>query len=558
MISSATLRRFVHLSICLALLLTGAFESNAATLTASSLVTAKSFYLGESTSSAGYKIYFNSYDGISGYSRSQSIHSGEALSFGNGIFTYVSDYDIYVVGHSPYDGPYSPIGYGTISFAIPTTDSDGDGLIDFLDISKYINKTVTGYITEYVTGKGSRTYTASCSFVKGLNTGIGEFTFTTSVATVTGFYDVQYGTATVSYDTEAKTIKFSGTSFGFGSPFTPGASGTATATYQILSATSIKVNAFTYTDAYYTKRINAFTMTRVGNKFIATGSMQDGHTYSSWVDYKDFVLTITDSNDTDGDGIPDLSDSVIFLGPVITSEPASQTVAQGDNVTLSVTATSPYAMTYQWYLNDGILEGKTSSTLTLNDVQAAQAGGYKVVVSSNGKTKTSQVATLAVRAAPRITITPLPTTIVAGRTLTLTVGATGSPAPTFEWYRNGTLLPGYSTATLTINSANVGHSGNYVAKAINTLGHDETQEVKVVVTTGIIAPPTGITLQSLQSGGFPLEFQLENGKSYRIEYSTNLIYWIPLTTFTSTGTAKQFLDAAAANNPRRFYRLVRP
>lgn len=539
------------------MLVTACIEVKAAALTATSIVTCKSFYLGESSSTAGYKIYFNTYDGVPGYSRSQTFYSGEALRYNNGSYTFVADYDIYANGYGPYDGPYNPIGYGTISFAIPITDSDGDGLIDFLDRTKAFNQTLNGSITEYVTNKGFHTYATSCSFRRGLNTEIGEFTFTTSVATVTGFFDIPYGTATVTYDPDAKTIKFSGTSFGYGSPYSAGEHGTANETYQILSPTSIQVNAFTYSNSYRTKNINTFTMTRSGNKFIANGSMQDGNPYSSWVDFKDFVLIITDNNDADSDGIPDISDSVIFLGPTIMTEPQSKTVSLGADTSFSVTASSPYAITYQWYLNNNLLNGHTDSTLSLDNVQSAQAGNYTVVVTSNGKNKTSQLAVLVVQSAPTITITSPPGTIVAGRTLTLQAAVTGSPTPTIEWYRTGTLLPGFSSSTLTINSVNLSHSGEYTAKAFSPLGNDTSTPVKIVVTTGIISPPAGVTAQSLQNSGFPLDFQLENGKSYRIEYSTDLASWFTLTTFTSTGTTKQFLDAAAASNPRRFYRLVR-
>lgn len=555
MTSVSTIARY-----CVLLLLTLAMlaKSEAASLTASSIVTCKSFELGESTSSAGYKIYFNAYDGVTTYSRSQAVHNGEVLSYNSGGYTYIADYDIYTTGRGPFDGNYSPVGYGTISFAIPTTDSDGDGLIDFMDRSKAFNSTITGTITEFITSRGTRTYSTSCVFNRGANTEVGQFTFTTSAAQITGFFFLHYGTATVTYDPDARTIKFTGTSFGYGSPFSSQSFGTATSSYEILSPTLIKVNAFTYSNPYTTLNINSFTMTRTGNKFIATGSMVDGFTYSNWADYKDFVLAITDNNDVDGDGIPDLADNLIFSGPTITVEPESKTVIQGANTNLSVTASSPYAMTYQWYLNDELLNGKTDSTLTFTSIQPAAAGNYKVVITSNGKTKTSAVAALTVQVPPSITVTPTGTTIVAGRTLTLTAGASGTPAPTFEWYRGSDLIPGVTGATLTINGITLAQAGNYTAKAINPAGNATTTAAKVVVTTGIFSAPTGVTAASIQSSGFPLDLQLENGKSYRLQYSTDLVTWTTLSTFTSNGTTRQYLDAAASVNSQRFYRLISP
>src|SRR5471032_1236395 len=67
--------------------------------------------------------------------------------------------------------------------------------------------------------------------------------------------------------------------------------------------------------------------------------------------------------------------------PQITSQPASVTVAAGANLTLSVAATSDTALTYQWRKGGFPIDGATSATLTLLNVQPADAGGYYVVVS---------------------------------------------------------------------------------------------------------------------------------------------------------------------------------
>ena len=556
MISNQTLSVILRYSLLLFIFVAVTPSSEAATLIATNTVASKSFYLGESTSTAGYKVYFNTYDGIATYSRSRTVYSGETLNFQNGVYNFVSDYDVYFPGQTPYDGPYSPIGYGTISIAIPTTDSDGDGLIDFLDPTMAFKGTLNGSITEFITSKGLKTYPTTCYFNRGANSSVAEFTFTTSAAKITGFSHLYTGRTKVTYDTDAKTITFAGVGLGYGSTFNPGDFGTASSTYEILSSTSIRVNAFTYVNSYQTKYVNSFILNRTGNKFVATGTMQDGDPYSSWVDYKDFVLTITDNNDTDGDGVPDLSDSLLFYGPVITQEPQGINVIQGNNTNLSVTATSPFEMTYQWYLNDVALEGKTGSTLTFTNIQPIAAGNYRVVITSNGKSKNGQTVVLGVYVPPSFSTSPQAATLVAGKPLSITVNASGTPAPTFEWYHDNTLIPNITGATLTINTTSLSDAGVYYAKAINAAGTNNSQTARIIVTTGIFSKPVSTTKEFIQSSGFPLDLQLENGKSYRIEYSTDLVNWTTLTTFTSSGTAKQFLDANAAANEKRFYRLV--
>ncbi len=78
----------------------------------------------------------------------------------------------------------------------------------------------------------------------------------------------------------------------------------------------------------------------------------------------------------------------------ITTQPASQTVGAGANVTLSVAAGG--ATAYQWQLNGVNIAGATSSTLTLANIGTTQAGAYTVMVTAGGSTLTSNAATVTV------------------------------------------------------------------------------------------------------------------------------------------------------------------
>ena len=70
--------------------------------------------------------------------------------------------------------------------------------------------------------------------------------------------------------------------------------------YEILDQNRIKINA---------KDILPSTIfTRNGNIYSAVIMFADGETITSWPDYQKWLITIEDTNDLDGDGIPDLSD----------------------------------------------------------------------------------------------------------------------------------------------------------------------------------------------------------------------------------------------------------
>jgi hypothetical protein len=90
--------------------------------------------------------------------------------------------------------------------------------------------------------------------------------------------------------------------------------------------------------------------------------------------------------------------------PQITTQPASQAVPVGTNVTFTVIAIGDAPLSYQWKFNGGVLSGKTASTLTLNNVQAASEGNYTVLVSNGIGTVASHSAVLTVLAPPVLSL----------------------------------------------------------------------------------------------------------------------------------------------------------
>ncbi|MBI4663155.1 MAG: immunoglobulin domain-containing protein [Verrucomicrobia bacterium] len=82
--------------------------------------------------------------------------------------------------------------------------------------------------------------------------------------------------------------------------------------------------------------------------------------------------------------------------PAITQQPQSQSVTTGANVTFTVAATGTEPLSFQWKLNGADLPGATSATLTLSNVQSANAGEYAVVITNAAGSATSSTAALTV------------------------------------------------------------------------------------------------------------------------------------------------------------------
>jgi fibronectin type 3 domain-containing protein len=83
----------------------------------------------------------------------------------------------------------------------------------------------------------------------------------------------------------------------------------------------------------------------------------------------------------------------------IVTPPANQSVAAGGSATFSVVADSPGggSISYQWYHGASVIVGATSSTFTVNNASAGDAGEYYVVVNNSISSATSSAATLTVQ-----------------------------------------------------------------------------------------------------------------------------------------------------------------
>jgi hypothetical protein len=81
------------------------------------------------------------------------------------------------------------------------------------------------------------------------------------------------------------------------------------------------------------------------------------------------------------------------------SQPASVSVDPGATATFAVAATGSVPLSYQWRRNGVALSGATGTSLTLTNVQSADAGSYSVTVTNNLGSVSSNPAVLSVRLA---------------------------------------------------------------------------------------------------------------------------------------------------------------
>jgi sugar lactone lactonase YvrE len=90
---------------------------------------------------------------------------------------------------------------------------------------------------------------------------------------------------------------------------------------------------------------------------------------------------------------------------------------------------------------------------------------------------------------PKITVQPASVASYTGVSTTFAVTATGNPAPTYQWRKNGTNIPNAKSASYTIASVGTLDTGNYSVVANNLLGSVTSNEA--VLTTKTIVPQKG-------------------------------------------------------------------
>jgi hypothetical protein len=99
---------------------------------------------------------------------------------------------------------------------------------------------------------------------------------------------------------------------------------------------------------------------------------------------------------------------------------------------------------------------------------------------------------------PIITTQPAAKTVTAGQAATLTAGAAASPAPSYQWSRNGVAIAGATAATITLTSAQPSDAGSYTVTVTNAAGSVTSSAATLTVSNvpAIATQPVSVTVVS--------------------------------------------------------------
>ncbi|NBV21572.1 MAG: hypothetical protein EBS05_06565 [Proteobacteria bacterium] len=248
------------------------------------------------------------------------------------------------------------------------------------------------------------------------------------------------------------------------------------------------------------------------------------------------------------------TDAALFVNspPSVTTQPQSQLVTIGSNVTFMVSVAGAPPFTFQWRFNGTPLTGATNASYSITGAQTTNTGNYDVLVANPLASVFSSNAVLTV--VPPFTVTPQLTDLVlpVGTNVVFTVGATGSGPFSFQWRLNGTPLSQETNPTLTLLNLQLTNSGSYACLVSSPLGSILSSNSALTVYS-----PFSFSSSTFKPGSlFQLTALGDNGRSYRMEVSGDLVSWIPVVTNTVAGGGATFTDTSVTGQTRRFYRLV--
>ena len=151
------------------------------------------------------------------------------------------------------------------------------------------------------------------------------------------------------------------------------------------------------------------------------------------------------------------------------------------------------------------VSGLTANTTYYFTVAAVDANGTSPASAIvNGKTQTANTA-------PVITTQPVAQSVTVGQTATFSVVATGTPAPTYQWYKNSAAISGATAATYTTPATVATDNGStFYVVVTNSVGSVTSNTFTLTVTSSscgaVTAAPAGLAVTATTSSSVSLSW----------------------------------------------------
>ncbi len=157
--------------------------------------------------------------------------------------------------------------------------------------------------------------------------------------------------------------------------------------------------------------------------------------------------------------------------PEILLPPVSQKVCEGSTVKFTVMAKSSQPLRYQWIKGGRTIRGANTEELTISDVSIEDMGEYRVAISNGCGFIDSNAVSLIVERPPGIVdIEPDCLIADAGESVAFVIKGTANEADSYQWEKNGEIIPGEVSPSLIILNSSTSDSGGYRLTVSNSCG----------------------------------------------------------------------------------------
>ena len=252
-----------------------------------------------------------------------------------------------------------------------------------------------------------------------------------------------------------------------------------------------------------------------------------------------FTVVVSNSAGTATSNHATLTVTAALVAPVITKQPAAQTVTAGQTATFSVTATGTAPLRYQWKLNDQDISGATDSSYATSDTNTVGNDAVFTVVVSNGTgTATSDKATLTVTpapVAPAITTQPMSQAVATGQTASFSVAATGTEPLTYQWKKNGSNIAGATSSTYKPVSSGELNGAKFSVVVSNSVGTVTSNEA-VLSDVAISVQPTAQSVVAPATASFSVTAAGTGTLTYQWKKNGTNIAGATSSTYTTPAT----------------------
>ncbi len=209
--------------------------------------------------------------------------------------------------------------------------------------------------------------------------------------------------------------------------------------------------------------------------------------------------------------------------------PTKTALCNGDTETLSINKTDP-TWSYQWFKNDVAISGATATSYVVDASVPGFEGNYQVEISATGICN-ERSAAVSITNADSFTVTrsnPANVVVLPSQPETLSVSTT-AVTPTYQWFRNGSIIGGATNSTLDITQ-----DGNYY----------------VAVTQGGGTCPGTVKNSEPTTAVVPASFEIiiDNASAYTACVSTSMVLAVTTINAVDNGGAKTNVTSALVDS----------